>query len=739
MTDEQKHLIHSEDFQTVLKSLLAAYRPILDEAVRHSRSPEELKKEAESRDPSCDDEIALADRIFGQFFNEDVAYRILSPEGREALGPIDRWRWCFLHLRCCIIFGWLVCRGPRTFRSLAYYVYRYWRCVRQVLGTEFRNELTDDQRQDLQVLMQALAKAYKPYLTQQTASVEFPLNLADDILQGKVDCHEGEVDSAAVLERFFTAEIAPALLGRHVFDEHIRDPFFRVCRCLCLCSIRFGCCLARARTFVDVLYCLLYYFECVRKCFQRLIAEIDTPQVNACADATFVGACTPPFTGIEITGDAGGSAFTHYTLRYSWGVNPPLNDAVVYPDCTRPPANTQSNNPVSGGTLGYLDVAMLPPGITEFTIYLDVFGSGGLHLLVTRTFQIRTRAVEITAAATVNALVAQDPFHIATTIKLIKAVNNPNPAVPEMSIGGSFSVTGSAYTIGCDRILSQYVLTRFSAPPAAPVPTFPNAFGGSPLIGPVVYADTPGHPWQSGCFPISTPNIILNGNLVAAWSTLSCAFPMPHTVPKVRPLPFWGSAPANGRFVILLEARDRLLPAGPFPGSVAAVDQVAVWIDNQDPVGVITSIGGVTGCGDLHLKNYVGTTAEVRGIAYDPPIDATAPQQRPNDNFGAYSLTFQKNGGGSGSIPAATPNLRVPNVWPGPPGGDGTLANWDIVTALDGGAGPVPAGSPKIPRGERCAYVITLVVTDTTHVGDSGNNHSTGPILYAINVINDIP
>jgi hypothetical protein len=34
--------------------------------------------------------------------------------------------------------------------------------------------------------------------------------------------------------------------------------------------------------------------------------------------------------------------------------------------------------------------------------------------------------------------------------------------------------------------------------------------------------------------------------------------------------------------------------------------------------------------------------------------------------------------------------------------------------------------------------VITLYVGDTTWVGDGGNNHSTGPILFAINVINDI-
>ena len=189
-------------------------------------------------------------------------------------------------------------------------------------------------------------------------------------------------------------------------------------------------------------------------------------------------------TAIQITGTAAGAAFDHYTLRYSWGANPSVNDAVVYPDCTRPPANPSSGHSGDWRDAGYLDASLLPAGITEFTIFLDVFGSGGLHLVVTRTFQIKTTAVEITAAATVNAFVAQDPFHLASVIKLIKATNDPNPAVPEISVGGSFSVTGSAYTVGCDRILTQFVLARFDAPPANPVSSFASAFGGTPLDWP---------------------------------------------------------------------------------------------------------------------------------------------------------------------------------------------------------------------------------------------------------------
>jgi hypothetical protein len=175
---------------------------------------------------------------------------------------------------------------------------------------------------------------------------------------------------------------------------------------------------------------------------------------------------------------------------------------------------------------------------------------------------------------------------------------------------------------------------------------------------------------------------------------------------------------------------------------LAATDQVVVWIDNRAPIAEIRSIGGIVGCGDLRLSDYLHGTAEIRGVAWDPPIDPTAPQKAPNDNFGAYGLSFQKNGDplAGGPIPPATPGTRVPNLWPGPllPADEGTLANWDIVSALDNGTAVPPLHSPKLQRGTRCAYVFSLSVIDTTHVGDSGDHNGVGPVLYAINVINDL-
>jgi hypothetical protein len=355
-----------------------------------------------------------------------------------------------------------------------------------------------------------------------------------------------------------------------------------------------------------------------------------------------------------------------------------------------------------------------------------------------RTFALMTESVEITHVAAKEASISEDPFHSGSFRKLIKASDAAD--AKEISIGGDFSVTGSAYVIGCDRIMTQFGLVYFDAPRATPIEVHPHATGGAPIIAPVVYGDTPAHPWQSGCGTNLTDNTVRNGNLVVYWGKLWCkpAFGTKYSVDKVKQVPFWTTGTLNGRYVILLEVQDRatsgLTPTGIY------VDQAAVWIDNQIPTALITSIGGLAACHDLYLSAFEGTTCPVRGIAWDPPIDPDAPQIEPNDNFGEYEMTFKKNGGHGGEIPEATPNLRVPNEWPERTSADGILANWDIVNALDRDS-PTPTPGivelAKLERGERCAYVLTLRVHDATRVGDS-NNHHRATALYAINIINDL-
>src|ERR1700685_1365871 len=127
-------IVSNQDFKAVLDSLVGAYRPILERELRLAQSAETLLQGVDINPPTCDDEIALAQQLFQKFFTPEVAMRLLPVEGQKALGNIDEWEWCYRHILCCLIFGWLVCRGPRTFRGFAYYTYEYWRCVRQSIG-----------------------------------------------------------------------------------------------------------------------------------------------------------------------------------------------------------------------------------------------------------------------------------------------------------------------------------------------------------------------------------------------------------------------------------------------------------------------------------------------------------------------------------------------------------------------------------------------------------------------------
>ena len=752
-------LTQNQDFQIVLNAFLAAYRPILERELGLAASAATLIKESQAHPPTCDDEIEMAVALFERFYSKDVALRLLPQEGREVLGNPDQWEWCYRRILCCLIFGWLVCRGPRTFRGFTYYLYQYWRCVRQALGEPVSVPPTIAEQRDFSTLVKILASAYAPSIQDQVKDLEYPIDIPREVVSGQIDCDVDNDAATSVFQRLCSPDAAQALFGAKGAEQIGTGALARSCCCYCVAALEFGCCLGRTKTLVEALRCLEEFFLELRRCFQPLIAIIDTPP--ACSSLTFVAACSD-LGGIEIDGTAAGAAFTYYTLSYSVG-GPIINDAVVYPDCSTPPVNPSSTTPVNSGVLGYLNVDLLPPATTTVTVYLDVYGSGGLHLQVNAVFNLAINAIQITAVATVAATVGQDPFNPSPSIiKMVQNVSNP---AFEQSVGGSISVTGSAYAFGCGNQMTQYQLAEFgpatgAIPLPAPTPS-PTALGGIPLIAPVIYDGTPAHPWSSGCFlGPPTPNTILNGDLVASWSTESCWKPTPphtYTVPKISSNEKWASG-ASGRYVLFLEVDEGPISSPHTPVVPAGEDQIAVWIDNYPVTGALTQIGNVVGCGDLHLKDYVGTTAPVFGIAWDYPIDITAAQQLPNDNFGSYALSYQKNGGSLRSFlasdytpngaPAGTaPTVRVPNLWQAtaPTTAQAALlASWDIVTALDGGAPPDPtnpcvATNPwQLPRGCRCAYVIELVVGDTTWVGDGGDNHSTGPILFAINVINDI-
>src|SRR5205823_3407944 len=177
---------------------------------------------------------------------------------------------------------------------------------------------------------------------------------------GKIDCLEGEDEAEAIFERFLTFDTAPALLGKEAFAVHSQEPFFWFCRCWCLCAIRFGCCLARARSFIDVLFCLLFYFRCLRDCFRPLECQITDPHGCVEEDAILPKGI---FRGVEIRGTATGAFCDHYTLQWRQdSIGPWQNTGIHYVGTSQP----------SQGGCGVVDGAGV---VRSFGNILRIFGS----------------------------------------------------------------------------------------------------------------------------------------------------------------------------------------------------------------------------------------------------------------------------------------------------------------------------------------------------------------------------
>jgi hypothetical protein len=445
-----------------------------------------------------------------------------------------------------------------------------------------------------------------------------------------------------------------------------------------------------------------------------------------------------------IIGTASGLGFSHYELELVHGTTT-IPAAIIYADNTGSPDTTatQGNFQVNNGVLGFVDIKQA------------VIGAGA-DFLTSATFEVRlhvvaldnsrdtcTKTFEIAAARSfikkVGAAWAHDVIN--TSEELCRVPPPGVHAVDPASVGGSIYVRGAAAVSDCggEKISEVHLW-------AIPDPThsFAQPANGSPSVVPagavqiseVLYTTDPQRNNNSLNGVSSEGNIL---TYAPGWTTRQeCTYfdlglQICWDVPDIVEI-HWPTG-SSGKYTLLLEVKDT--------AGNTYFDIQRVWVDNDGVVADITTVGGLAPCVDLKLSDYVNTTAEIRGIAWDPPIVPTDPQTAPNENFGSYSMGFQKNGGTGGSIPPAiSATTRVPNVWPGPlaPGTDGTLSNWDIVNALDA-ASPTPTpgipASAKLARGERCAYVISLHVHDLTLVGE-GANHHPGNSLYAINIINDL-
>jgi len=652
--------IHNEDFQFALKALLAAYQPILEEDLQRAKAPEDLKKEAE-KPASCEDEVALANRIFEKFVTPEVAVRFLPKEGRDLLGPIEQWRWCLLHIRCCIIFGWLVCRGPRTFRSFVYYLHRYWICVRQVLGTPVASPPTAQERQDFKTLTQALADAYKPYLTDQLATVEFSAGIPDEALDGKIDCFEGQEEAAAVFERLLTPQAAQALLGQAAFEAHSKDTFFWFCRCWCLCSIRFGCCLARARNLIDLLRCLLFYFRCLRDCFRPLTCELTAP--TGCTEEK--AGLVKDGVGVEIDGTALGAFFSHYTLEWRkvQGQACADNSGWSTLGISYPGGGATGVVPVAAGALGWLDTTNLLPD--SYEIRLCVFSTIGnvAPCCVCIQFALFKVMVWIDRVADLpGAPVRTPPGWFDHPFPPQEPIVDHNVGGVIVPVGGCISVMGSAWVGDCQN--RQIKCVDLRAAIGWQPGTAEAGFAASLPLYSIPMLPTP------ICYPDPDPlveakkrswwNQLVETNLIrGSWVPTSIPpFDTQYCLPRLcfssdsilPPCPDTAHGCRSGQYTLLLEVTDT--------AGHTYYDTQQVWFDNK-PIHVeFDGLEGVGPCQDVCLSKFAPKGApcgvcwpmNLLGIAYDEQIDPLD-NSYPSNNFDYYSLSITRQGGPTYVVP----------------------------------------------------------------------------------------
>lgn len=762
--------IRNEDFQFVLKELLSAYQPFLEEDLERSKSPAQLTDEAEKNPPNCEDDFAMANRLFERFVTEEVAVRLLPPEGRKLLGPVEQWRWCFLHVRCCIIFGWLVCRAPRTFRAFNYYLYRYWICVRQVLGTPVSSPLTPEERNDFEVLTGALAAAYKPYLTDQLASVEFPAGIPEEVISGSIDCNEGDDASAAIFERLLTVEAAQALLGKAAFEAHSRESFFWFCRCWCLCGIRFGCCLARSRSLKSFLYCLLYYRRCIGECFQPLRCEIIKP--TGCTEEEVNQ--TVGGLAVTVVGTATGAFFNHYTLEWrkiegqacddnaGW-----QSDGVVYPGG----ASTGSSSVVNG-LLGWINTTTLSASSYEIRVCVYASQGGAAPRCCCIQFNLFKRLVWIERIANAPVQTPAGPF--VSTSPIVSG----NPGGVVVPVGCCVTVRGSAFVGDCnDRKIKCFDL-RYGLnflPGPGEFGFNPGDYFGSLLpTGPVCYTppDEAGKraQWNQVISRSLTTQFVqttidLFGTPIKIWKLQDFCF---HSESVLPPCPDSSHHCRSGKYTLLLDVEDTL--------GNHFYDTQHVWFDNKPIYVEFDGLEGLPGCEDLGLKKFVpaGAPCDVAwpinmlGIVYDEYID-NADLSYPSDNFDYYSLWITRQGGPTYQVPI-TPSLMPAVFGPNQFQGNSRVGDpgercetalgcpapiipakfsnlltkldlriFDAVCAASLSAPFAPLPGFALERNKCCGYTFQLYAQDKTWSdGGAGICHRAWSLPWAVCICNDV-
>jgi hypothetical protein len=458
---------------------------------------------------------------------------------------------------------------------------------------------------------------------------------------------------------------------------------------------------------------------------------------------------------VVVRGTAAGSIFASYDLALELS-GTPMTVTVDYPG-----GGGSGVTPVTGGELGRIHVETLEP-TTGYKVILTVHDTAGGTKTCTSLFDLQDKVVYIEAIGAVPAqTVGAHPGDPSQPLKLVKETPGaPSvPDDPEDSVGGSISVEGGADVFGCDRQMNEWAL-HYRPVASGNDPWQADAAGvwDDIRVLPIWNAD-PNHPRRYLSLLNLIPNFVLHGELTRQWTprqVLQSLFPVTYAARRVTTPADWNTAGAllNGRYTVRLRVKhDQMAGGGPIQ---ELYDAATVWIDNRQILGRITALavaggGTLTACEELRLSQFVAGGSkldmEIIGRAWDPIIVDTYPKTvPPNDNFGHYDLSFKKDGSSSWLSIASHETTPVPAdrelTLPAPPNDVGTLASWDVVGALDAGPAPPggapPAAYPKLYRGDRCAFLIRLYVTDKTWINDKGDRHDV-QFDWPFCIENDLP
>jgi hypothetical protein len=729
------------------------------------------------------DDVALATQAAEQFFTDDTALQYFPREAAEILGPEAEWRWCLPYVRCCWMFGWLVCHGCRDFTALNYYLYRYWLCVRTAMGRNPRTPITEQERDDFRRLAELLGQTYRGWLKEEELKVELDRGAVDDVLSGRPDCCRDNAFTSALFDRLASNEAAEALLGPEAFAASSRNPWFWLCRCWCRAAIRFGCCLACARTREEMRRCLAEYERSLEDCLGPLRCRLTNP--TGCFEEQPI--LDIQDIGVPVTGDALGAFFGGYTIEWRFvegeacdGPHGWNSVGVVYPG-----NGAMGSAPVMNGTLGWIKTRLLPARSYEVRICLKTSKAGAAPPCCCIIFNLFKRFVWINRVGA--AWVGDFGVYDADAPLVYPPV--PDPSSHLVPVGCCVNVHGAAWVGECnDRRIKCFSL-RY-APGFLPGPTQggfnPAAYTALPGQAPVCY--TPPDEAEKRAQPneLTANDSILTTEWVQFTIDYSFLFNLPpHTIEhkewQLRPKCFDSTllpacldkdhACGSGQYTLLLDVEDTV--------GNHYYDTQHVWFDNKELHLELGGLKGLKSCATMSLSKFTGSKPcavpwplEVMGTAYDEYIIETD-HSYPSNNFDFYTIVITRDCGNvSWQVPITrdklfatfdkdiltgvenklrgTAHVGVPaTICQCPP--QVTVGQHGVLTLLDmrafdavcasqlTGVFAPPAGF-ALQRGECCAYSISLYAQDkTVDEAGPGNCHRKQTPCCAITICNDLP